>query len=222
MGIGDNLGESFAYAKEALVGKWVRWILMVIISVIPIVNFIMNGYMIRVMRGITPAPELEDYVQLFIDGLLYTIIGFIWMIPAFIIGMLLIGGSVFALAAAPNTANVAAVAGMGVGILVTIIIAIICSLFATIGIVRFARTEKVGEAFAFGEIKDKIGEIGWANYIIALIMLGIVMFIVVFLLSILSIIIPFLGWIILFAAVPFLNIFSARFISNLYDSAETA
>ena len=222
MGIGDNIGESFAYAKEALVGKWVRWILLVIISAIPIVNFIMNGYMIRVMRGIRPAPELEDYVQLFIDGLLYTIIGIIWMIPAIIVGILLVGGSVFALAAGdPATVGAGAVAGMGIGILITLIVAILCSLFATIGIVRFARTEQVGEAFAFGEIRDRIGEIGWANYIIALIVLGIVMFIMVFILALLSII-PIIGWIILFAAIPFLNIFSARFISNLYDSAGTA
>jgi len=218
MGIGDNLGESFAYAKEALFGKWIRWILLTIISAIPIVNFIMNGYMIRVMRGVKPAPELEDYVQLFIDGLLYTIIGFIWMIPAFIVGMLLIGGSVFALASVPGTANAAGLAGIGMGFFITVIIAIICGLFAAIGIVRFARTEKAGEAFAFGEIRDTIGKIGWASYIIALIVLGIVIFTLTFIL----LAIPFIGWILLFAAAPFLNILSARFISNLYDCAGTA
>ncbi|KAF1078151.1 DUF4013 domain-containing protein [Methanogenium sp. MK-MG] len=221
MGIGDNLGESFEYTKEALIGKWVRWILLVIISIIPIVSFIANGYIIRVLRGIKPAPELEDYGQLFVDGLLYTVISFIWMIPAFIVGMILVGGSVIALASAPDTVGAAAVAGMGLGFLVTFIVAILCSLFATIGIVRFARTEKFGEAFAFGEIKDKIGDIGWANYIIALIVLGIVMFIIAFILAIL-VMIPILGWILLFAAIPFLNIFSARFICNLYDSADTA
>ncbi|WAI02150.1 DUF4013 domain-containing protein [Methanogenium organophilum] len=107
---------------------------------------------------------------------------------------------------------------MAIGILITLIVAIICGLFSNIGIVRFARTEKVGEAFAFGEIKKKIEEIGWANYIIALIVLVIVMVVIVFALAI----IPIIGWILMFAAFPFLNILSARFISNLYDSAETA
>ncbi|KAF1078150.1 DUF4013 domain-containing protein [Methanogenium sp. MK-MG] len=218
MGIGDNFGESFEYTKEALVGKWVRWILLIIISIIPIVNFILYGYTIRVLRGIKPAPELEDYVQLFIDGLLYMVISIIWMIPAIIVGMILVGGSVIAMVSAPDTMGLAGVAGMGIGLLVTFIVAILCSLFATIGIVRFARTEKFGEAFAFGEIKDKIGDIGWVNYIIALIVLGIVVSIIYFVLAI----IPIIGWLFMFIAMPFLVIFSSRYICNLYDSAGTA
>ena len=215
MGIGDNLGESFEYTKEALVGKWVRWILLIIIGLIPIVDFILYGYTIRVLRGTKPAPELEDYVQLFIDGLLYFVISIVWMIPAIIVGMILIGGSVVALITAPDAMAGAAIAGMGLGLLITIIVAILCGLFATIGVVRFARTEKVGEAFAFGAIKDKIGEIGWANYIIALIVMGIVVGVIYFVLAI----IPIIGWLLMFIAIPFLAIFSSRFICNLYDSA---
>ncbi len=218
MGISENISESFGYTKEALIGKWVRWILLIIISIIPFVNFIANGYIIRVMRGTKPAPELEDYWQLFVDGILYSIIMFIWMIPVIIVGVILVGGSLFALASAPDTISTAAMAGMILGLLVTFIVAILCGLFAYIGVVRFARMEKFGEAFAFGEIKDKIGAIGWANYIIALIVMGIVVFVIAFILGILSLI-PILGWILLFAAIPFLNIFYARFISNLYDSA---
>ncbi|WFN33814.1 DUF4013 domain-containing protein [Methanogenium sp. S4BF] len=215
MGIGDNLGESFEYAKEALVGKWVRWILLIIISIIPIVDFILYGYTIRVLRGTKPAPELEDYVQLFIDGLLYFIISVIWMIPAIIVAVILIGGSIgVAMASDPAVAG-AAIAGMGLGLLITMIVAILCGLFATIGIVRFARMEKFGEAFAFGAIKDKIGEIGWVNYIIALIVMGIVVGVIYFVLAL----IPIIGWLLMFIMIPFLAIFSSRFICNLYDSA---
>lgn len=47
MGIGDNIGEFFAYAKEALVGKWVRWIIL--FAAVPFLNilsarFISNLY----------------------------------------------------------------------------------------------------------------------------------------------------------------------------------
>ena len=218
MGIGDNLGESFEYAKEALVGKWVRWILLIIIGIIPIVNFILYGYTIRVFRGIKPAPELEDYVQLFVDGLLYMIISIIWMIPAIIVAVILVGGSVGLAIASDPAAMGAAIAGMGIGLLVTFIVAILCGLFATIGIVRFARMEKFGEAFAFGAIKDKIGEIGWANYIISLIVIGIVVSIIYFVL----VLIPVIGWLLMFIAMPFLVILSSRFICNLYDSAGEA
>ena len=160
MGIGDNLGASFEYAKEAPVGKWVRWILLIIIGIIPIVNFIYTGYIVRVLRGIKPAPELEDYGELFVDGLLYFIITIIWMIPAIIVFMLLVGGSaVLAIA----TDSLAAIAGMGLGMFVTLIVALFCGLFAIIGLVRFARMEKFGEAFAFGAIMEKIKEIGRAS-----------------------------------------------------------
>ena len=218
MGIGENLSESFEYTKEALIGKWKRWILLVIIGIIPIVNFILYGYTIRVLRGIKPAPELEDYVQLFIDGLLYIIISIIWMIPAIIVAVILVGGSIGLAVASDPAAMGAAIAGMGIGLLITFIVAILCGLFTTIGVVRFARMEKFGEAFAFGAIKDKIGEIGWVNYIIALIVMSLLIGIIYMVLSI----IPIIGWLLMFIAIPAFAIFSARFISNLYDSAGTA
>ena len=218
MEIGKNISESFGYTKEALIGKWVRWVLLVIISAIPIVNIMSNGYIIRVMRGTKPAPELEDYVQLFIDGLLYFVIMFIWMIPVIIAAMIFFGGAFFALMSGSDALGIAGAGSIFIGIPITFIITILCGLFAYIGVVRFARMGKFGEAFAFGAIKDKIGAIGWANYIIALIVMFIVMFILAFILGILALI-PILGWILLFAGIPFLNIFYARFISNLYDSA---
>ena len=198
MGIGDNLGASFEYAKEALLGKWVRWILLAFIGIIPIVQFILYGYMVRVLRGIKPAPELGDYLQLFIDGLLYFIIALIWMIPAFIVAMI-----------------IGFVSDGIVAMLIAFIVAILCGLFAYIGIVRFARMEKFGEAFAFGAIMEKIAAIGWVNYILALIVLGVVIGVVVFILML----IPIVGWILLFILMPFFVILQARYISNLYDSA---
>lgn len=218
MEIGENLGESFEYSKEALVGKWKRWILLVIIGIIPIVDLILLGYTIRVLRGTKPAPELEDYGQLFVDGLLYMIISIIWMIPAIIVAVILIGGSFIAMISAPDTVIIAALAGLGIGFLITVIVSFILGLFATIGFVRFARMGKFGEAFAFGEIKDTISKIGWANYIIALIVANIVVGIVMGIL----VAIPIIGWPILFVILlPFVSIFSARYISNLYDSAGT-
>ncbi|GAB7014836.1 DUF4013 domain-containing protein [Methanogenium cariaci] len=220
MGIGDNLGESFAYAKEALVGKWVKWIILMICS-LPILSFIQGGYIIRVLRSTEPAPELEDYGQLFIDGLLYFIIWLIWMIPVIIVAMIFFGGALLALISGSDALGMAGVAGMFIGIPITFIVSILCALFAYIGVVRFARMEKFGEAFAFGEIKDKIGEIGWGNYFISLVVLIIAMWIIGFIVGIL-LLIPILGWIILLASIPFLNIFMFRYISNLYDSAGTA
>jgi len=215
MEIGKNLAASFEYAKEALVGKWVRWILLAIFSIIPIVNFITSGYVIRVLRGVKPAPELDDYVQLFIDGLLYFIIMLIWMIPVIIIAAIFFGGSFIAMITGSDAAILAGLGGMLIGIPVVLIVAIICGLFAYIGVVRFARMEKFGEAFAFGAIMEKIAAIGWFNYVLALVVVGIVIGVIYLVLGL----IPIIGWLLMFILLPFFAILQARYICNLYDSA---
>ncbi len=217
--IGETLGSSFEYTKDGLVGQWVRWILLIIISAIPIINFIFTGYTLRIMKGIAPAPELEDYVNLFITGLIAAIIGIIWFLPAIIIGILLVGGAVLGGAALGSptdpTAIMGALVGMGIGAAVTALVFIIFSLVAIIGIIRYARTEKFGEAFAFGAILETIKSIGWLNYFIAILVFEIIAVIVYLVLAI----IPVIGWILMIIAVPFIGIWYARYVSLIYDSA---
>ena len=81
MDIGSNLSGSFAYAKDGLVGHWVRWILLLISFIIfPLIM----GYQIKIMRGADPAPEAGEWLKTLIDGILYCIIGLIYSIPVFI------------------------------------------------------------------------------------------------------------------------------------------
>ncbi|MDR2854540.1 MAG: hypothetical protein LBV40_00035, partial [Methanomicrobiales archaeon] len=61
--------KSFEFAKDGLVGHWVRWILLSIISIIPIVNFISSGYIVKIYKGGNVAPELGEDNKLFINGL---------------------------------------------------------------------------------------------------------------------------------------------------------
>uniref|UniRef100_UPI00272EB6AC DUF4013 domain-containing protein n=1 Tax=Methanoculleus sp. TaxID=90427 RepID=UPI00272EB6AC len=66
MDYGNMLSDSFGYTKDAVWGKWVQWILLVISTIIfPVIM----GYMVRIYSGVKPAPELEGWVGLFIDGL---------------------------------------------------------------------------------------------------------------------------------------------------------
>ena len=57
---------------------------------------------------------------------------------------------------------------------VAIILAIIITFFSFLGVVRFARTRSISEAFNFSAILAHIGRIGWINYIIALITISII------------------------------------------------
>lgn len=210
------LSDSFEYTKEGLMGKWMKWFLLVICTIIfPLIY----GYTVRIFRGMTPAPELEDGIGLFVDGIKLLIIYFLYMIPVFIVFILLAGGAITAMATGDDTLIAAGIGGMLLGIGITAIIALIIFLFAIIGSVRFSRTNSMGEAFNFSAILETIQSIGWVDYIIALIVIYIITFVISFIIGLLNSI-PIIGWIIYFFSLPAITIFTARYITLLYDSAK--
>lgn len=209
------LGDSFEYTKEGLVGKWVRWILLAVLSIIPIVNWIVNGYLLEILRGARAAPELDDYGRLFVDGLKLFVVALIYAIPLIIVYAILFGATFMMMGSGSDAVAAAGVGTLLIGMLIIFVLAIVIALFELIGVVRFARTDSIGEAFNFSAIIAHIGRIGWGPYIVALIVLMIAIFVVVFVLSI----IPIIGWLILFLISPAISIFAARYVTLLYDSA---
>lgn len=209
MDFGNMLGDSFSYAKDAVWGKWFQWILLVISTIIfPLIM----GYMVRIYSGVKPAPETDNWVGMFIDGIKLLIIGIIYAIPVFIVMAL------FIIPAGMMSDPMAALGTVGIGILIMIVVAIIISLIAAIGMIRFAQKDSMGQAFAFGAILEHIGKIGWGSYIIALIVLWIVGIVFGFIVSILSMI-PVLGWLIMLFLYPVWYIFTARYMTLIYESA---
>lgn len=221
MDVIESISDAFRYASDALVGKWVRWIILIISSIIfPLIM----GYTLRIMKGVTPAPEPGDYLGMFIDGIKMLIIGFVYMIIPCIIGFLIFflsGGFGALTMLTMNVSNPGAYAGLlvgtlGLSFLAFFVIMFIFSLFEIIGMVQFARTGSMGAAFEFSVILEKIGRIGWGSYIVALILLNIVFFIIYGVLSL----IPIIGWLLTLILLPFLSIAGARFYSGLYDAGQ--
>lgn len=219
MGIGELLSDSFGYANEGLIGKWVRWIILIISSIIfPLIM----GYSLRVMKGTTPAPEPGDYLGMFIDGIKMIIIEIVYMIIPLIIAIAtfsMSGGFGSIAMLGMNVENPLAYIGMliatfGLSLILFMIVAFIFSLFGIIGMVRFARTGSMGEAFAFGEITNTIGKIGWVQYIIALIVLFIVIFVIYAVIGL----IPVIGGLINLIIAPYIVMMTSRYYSNLYDT----
>lgn len=207
------LGDSFSYAKDAVWGKWVQWILLAISTIIfPLIM----GYMVRIYSGVKPAPEPGNWVGMFIDGLKLFVIGFIYAIPLFIIMAIFM---VPAFMAANGGDPLLALGSLGIGLLLVLIVGIIISLISAIGIIRFAHTDSIGQAFAFGAILEHIGKIGWGSYIIALIILWIVGIVFGFVVGLLGAI-PVLGWLITFLLYPVWAIFAARYMTLIYESAQ--
>ncbi len=209
MEYGTLLSNSFEYTKECLVGKWMKWILLIISTIIfPLIY----GYVMRIYKGTTPAPELENWGGLFIDGIKLLIVGIVYFIPVFIVAALVgVGSALTAMAGG----DMAALGTMGIGMLVLLILTIIIALIVPIAYIRFSRMESFGEAFNFSAIFGHIGKIGWVDYIIAIIILGIVIGIIQFVLML----IPILGRLLLLILMPAFAIFSARYMTLVYDSA---
>jgi len=216
MDYGSMVGESFEYAKEAVVGKWNKWLMLVIATIL--LGLPLMGYIMKVLRGEKPAPEVTDWGTLFIDGIKYLIVVIIWMIPVIIVEAIVMGAGLLGAMSGDPTAAMAAIGTMMIGLLVVFVLAIIIALFAMIGVVRFARTGSIGEAFNFSAILATIGKIGWVPYIIALVVLCVVGIIFGIVVAILMMI-PILGWLLYLCLISPWAIFVARYICQLYDSA---
>jgi len=210
------VGDSFEYAKEAVVGKWNKWVMLIIATIL--LGLPLMGYILKVLRGEKPAPEVEDWGTLFIDGIKFLIVEIIWMIPIMIVWAILIGVGFAGAMTGDETAAMAAVGTMMVGMLVVFILAIIIGLFAMIGVVRFARTGSIGEAFNFSAILATISKIGWVPYIIAIVILGVCGIVFSIVVGILMVI-PIIGWLIYLCLISPWAIFVARYVCQLYDSA---
>jgi hypothetical protein len=227
MEYGSMIGNSIEYAKDAVWGKWTRWILLVVSTIIfPLIL----GYIMEIYRGATPAPEMDQWGKKFIDGLKFFVAALIYAIPVIIVIILFIGIAVLAFMPFSSTMGYApmnpaliagAIAGLIVGIILAIIVGIIITLFSTIGLVRMAREDHFGEAFNFGAILATIRRIGWGNYIVALIVLWVISLVLGLILSAIAAI-PFIGWLIWLFLFPLLLIFESRYICQIYDAAGQA
>jgi hypothetical protein len=217
MEYGLMVRDSFAYVREAVIGKWMQWLLLVIATILLCLPLL--GYSLKVLRGEKPAPEVTGWGTLFIDGIKYAIVSLIWAIPCLIILFLGLWSFIAAIVLENNPqAAFAALSGAALYLLLFVILAIITGLLASMGIVRFARTGSMGEAFNFGAILETIGRIGWGTYILAFVVLIIVQVIISIITGIFNMI-PVLGVIIQLVLIAPITIFQARYICQLYDAA---
>jgi len=227
MDYGTFIGNSFSYVKEGVIDKVNKWILLMVATLILAIPLM--GYVLEIYRGKTPAPEVENWTKLFVDGILYLIIALIYAIPIIILEFLIVGTAFATMGNNPG-AMMAGLAGAGILTVILVIVAIIIAIISPIGIIRFARTGNVGEAFNFGEILATIKKIGWLSYILALIIVmivvgipGVILWLIMAGLALaLSIIGIVIAGIIFLIVIPILTIIEARYLTQVYDSAGTA
>ena len=238
--LGEMLDDSWGYAKRGVWGKPKNWLLLIISLIIfPLIL----GYSVWIYRGERPAPALHHWGTMFIDGLKLLVVSLIYAIPIILLAIvaflpfvsaLVTSGAISADFASMTSEQtnlwitshpeiLSAALFMAVLLLVTVIVAIVITIFSFIGIVRFARTGKIREGFNFSEILSRIGRIGWLNYLAALIVIGIISIIFWLLLHVFALI-PVIGKavfvIVSLVLYPPFILFVTRYAALVYERGE--
>ncbi len=192
MDIGDIVGDAVKYPSQ----DWKKIIILGIIMIIPIVNFIGSGYLLRALKstlaGISEIPDFDDVGDLLIDGLKLLVVSIVYGIIPSVIILIGVWGSLASLQLTGLTSSPAAALGIIGGVAVVgVILWILFFLFEIMAIANMALYDgDLGAAFRFSEILDLIKSIGYADYIIWFIVmaiLGVVIFAISWILWILII-----------------------------------
>jgi hypothetical protein len=223
--LGQNINQSIDYAKQ-LFSEAGRLVILIILDIIPIINLIVAGYMARVIRetpSVDAPPKLENYGNMWIDGLKIAIASLIYMIVPVI--LIILGGmSLFAGFMMPHFGPglkgipfMFMPVGLGVVLFgIGVIFAFLVAIILAMAIVHMIKTDNFGKAFAVGEILGVIGKIGWGSYIVWL----IVIFIFAVIVGAIGAI-PAIGWLISLVISPIFGVFIARSAALTYASSES-
>jgi len=202
-----DIGKSFSYPFED--DDWLsKLFLGTIVSLIPILNFAWTGYTVDIVRNVNdgvslPMPEWSDFGDKFVKGFLIWAAGFIYALPALIIGCLPIGFLVI-----PASIEGSDISGTVISLFTGIGIFLICllalyflalSFYFPAVFINFARKGTFGSCFEIGEIFKIVSKntskylTAWLVSIVGAIVVGIV----VTLISIVLGFIPCIGWVLM-------------------------
>ncbi|MFZ7137124.1 MAG: DUF4013 domain-containing protein [archaeon] len=201
-----NLTESLNYTK-LLFNDLVQLLLLIILDVIPIVNFVVVGYLVKVIKqpkDSNQLPPLTDFVDLWIQGLKVVITAVIFMIIPIL--LFIPAGSLFFLSGFgfPIISGVSTFLAI-ILLLVGVVLAFFLTIILSMGLINMIKHDDFGKAFAFSEIMDIIRKIGWINYILWVVAVFICGVIVTAIGRI-----PVIGWFLSTAIAPIFGVFIAR------------
>ena len=217
MNLTDNLSDAFNYSIK-LTKNIGNLILLVILCIIPIVNFIVLGYAARIFKeGPEEPPAMERYGEAFIDGLKIVVAGFIYALVPIIVFAIVVGAAILSMPAiwmgqlGEIEASVMIFSLVWSAIPILLILGFLFAIVGTMGIMHMLATGRFSKAFAFSEIFGLIGKVGWWNYIIWL----LVMYVLGIIVSSVSNV-PWIGWILSAVLLVFFEVFVARRARNVY------
>lgn len=215
--------------------RWMKLILAILCLGLPL-----NGYTMRIYRAEKPAPEVDGWGRLFIDGMKLFVVALVYIIPLVIILILFFVIILLAMAGGnPKEPGKLLETMESLLMILLNIMELIVAAFLPVAYIRLARTGVFFEAFNLPAMVDTIRKIGWLNYIVAVVLVAIVIgvpllilicgyllifFAALFLFSksliVLILLVAFLISLLLLI-IPVITVFHARYLTRVYDSAET-
>jgi hypothetical protein len=171
-----DYGKSFSYVFED--ENWIsKFLVGVVITLIPIVNFASYGYMIQVLKNVRDGeahllPEWDDFGKYFMDGL-KSIVGFlVYFIPVFLLNIMMIPVAIVA----DNggvTGDAVGVVMACLGCLMLLFILVPMFLYPALYI-QYAKDDQISDMFKLSDMWELIQE-DLGNYVIVLVMIFFVL-----------------------------------------------
>jgi hypothetical protein len=212
----ESFSKSVDYVSK-LLSRGVELIAMIIISIIPIVNFIFLGYCSKILKE-GPAkdepPKFENFGELFWDGLKIFVVALLWALLAIII-LVAVLVSVVPWYWIGSRLGFASLGVMPlIAIFTALLVGICVGIFGVIGVLLAAKTGEISKGFSLQQIMTVINSVGLANHVIWVVVSAIITLIVGLLSTV-----PLIGWLIILVITPLLATFLARAATLFYSDA---
>lgn len=200
-----DIGKAFSYPFED--DEWLmKLFLAAIVSAVPILNFAWTGYTVDNLRNVIdevaqPLPSWSDFGDKFIKGFLIWAAGFIYALPAILVGCLPIG--FLLIPASIEGSNISETllslfTGVGIFLICLLVLYLLMlSFYFPAVYINFARKGTFSSCFEVGEIIKIISQ-NTSNYLTAWLVSivgAIVVGIIVWLISIVLVFVICIGWI---------------------------
>jgi hypothetical protein len=208
----ENLTDSINYT-QTLFTDLGRLLILIVLDIIPIINLIVLGYACKVIKASpesTTLPPLDNYWDLWVQGLKIVVAAIIYMIIPIILVIPFVFLTVLAGTAVPGLPAVGWVVAVPM-LIVGVLIAFFLAIIVAMAVVNMVKKDRFSQAFAIGDIMDVIGRVGWGTYLLWLLVLFICALIVGGIGSI-----PNIGWILSGIIGPIFGVFTARSASLTY------
>lgn len=176
-----DIGKSFGFMFKD--ESWISRVLVGgLLGIVPILNFVIYGYMLEVIKNVSedrelPLPTWDDFGGKFMKGLMVVIAGFIYSLPlivvwvVYFIALMVIGG-------AASSREGMSEAGGGLFAVCTIAFYCIVFIYSIVvylfimypGLMRYADSGEFGVFFRFGE-NFKLATANLGQYIVMLLVM---------------------------------------------------